>query len=122
MNGPDVLPEWGEAWPPNPRIPFWRKWLGDEPFGLVCVPLRWPESEIVRIRALFPEAFVYWRRDYVRAYHSKWKDDSDEAAKWVTLVEHEFDLKIPAEDIDQVQSVDEALRYAERRRAVVVPP
>jgi hypothetical protein len=116
---PEPVPGWGEALSRKPTIPFWRKWLGDEPFGIVCVPLRWPEYEVVRIRALFPEAFVYWRRDMVRSYRSIYKNDPE---MWLILVQHECDLKIPPEDADQVQSVDDALRYAERRRPVVVPP
>src|SRR5436190_528288 len=31
--------EYETKWPPS--IPFWRRWLGDEPFGLVMVPNEW---------------------------------------------------------------------------------
>lgn len=57
-NGPDHLPEWREP-RPTPTIPFWRKWLGDEPFGLIAVPGTWSESEVSKIKARFPEAFVF---------------------------------------------------------------
>ena len=49
-----------QRWPP-PRIPLWRRWLGDRPFDGMMVPPEWPEAEAKQARSLFPEAFVAWR-------------------------------------------------------------
>jgi hypothetical protein len=44
-------------------IPFWRRWLGDEPFAWVSVPATFADSEFRDVQTLFPEAFVYSRLD-----------------------------------------------------------
>jgi len=58
----DDYPGFHETEWQTPSIPFWRRWLGDEPVGLVVVPAAWPESEAQRAKSLFPESPVYWRR------------------------------------------------------------
>src|SRR5947209_5300047 len=39
---------------PAPSVPFWRRWLGDESFGLVVVPAAWPKPEALKVKSLFP--------------------------------------------------------------------
>lgn len=73
LNGPDELPEWRDP-RPTPSVPFWRQWLRDEPFGVISVPETWPEQEVRRVRALFPEAFVWWRRDAMKYWKTKAAD------------------------------------------------
>ena len=116
-NGPDVFPEWPEASARIPSVPIWRRWLGDEPFGIVSVPALWPENEVRDIKALFPEAFVYWRREYLQLYHDKYMQKASGGAKWIRLVEHELGMKIPAGDAQEIQTADDAVRYAQQRRA-----
>jgi hypothetical protein len=46
------------AWPypgDEPRIPFWRAWLGDRAIGIITL-YDGTEVDCVRLRALFPEA------------------------------------------------------------------
>ena len=45
-------------------IPFWRRWLGDVSFALIKVPNHWAKSDALRLQALFPEALLYWQRQY----------------------------------------------------------
>ncbi|HEY1600840.1 MAG TPA: hypothetical protein VGG64_14625 [Pirellulales bacterium] len=51
--------EYETRWPP--RVPMWREWLGDQPYGLVMVPDAWPKKEAANVERLFPESFVFWR-------------------------------------------------------------
>jgi hypothetical protein len=48
-------------WPPT--VPYWRRWLGDEPRGLVMVPSAWSREEAESVAALFPEGFVFWNNE-----------------------------------------------------------
>ena len=50
-----VLPEVTE----QPRIPIWRRWLGDEPFLLLILHPEAPDEDLHRMRRLFPEATVH---------------------------------------------------------------
>jgi hypothetical protein len=59
----DEYPNRHEARLRTPRVPFWRRWLGDEPFGLVVVPAAWPKQEAMKVKSLFPESSVYWKRE-----------------------------------------------------------
>ena len=90
--------------------------MGDEPYGIMSIPTLWPESEVVRIRSLFPEAYVYWKRDELRYYHNRYVIERGDIAQWITLVAHEFQLSIPAKDFAEVSTVDDAVRYAEALR------
>jgi len=59
-------PQWREgAYWRLPTIPFWRRWLGDETFSLVKAPDSWSKDDAMKLRSLFPEAFVYWNGDYI---------------------------------------------------------
>ena len=42
----------------EPEIPEWRRWLDDQAFNQITLPSGWTESDLVRARALFPEARV----------------------------------------------------------------
>ncbi len=44
-----------------PQVPVWRRWLGDEPYGLVMVPDVWTKTMAQETAALFPEGWVFWR-------------------------------------------------------------
>ncbi len=44
---------------PPPTIPFWRYWLGDEPYHEIVVPYGASKSDYQRARQLFPEAEIY---------------------------------------------------------------
>ncbi len=65
-NWPEPMPDSAEAPLQPPTVPLWRQWLGDEPFGLVVVPDTWPKNEVLKVRSLFPESFVYWRGEFLR--------------------------------------------------------
>ena len=54
-----------------PTIPFWRYWMGDEPYHAVDVPYGAPKSDYQRARRLFPEAELYTSPspDELRRYH-----------------------------------------------------
>src|SRR5262249_12540958 len=41
-------------------VPIWRRWLGDEAFGLVVVPAAWSKSDAMKVKSLFPESSVFW--------------------------------------------------------------
>lgn len=58
---PQPIPdaEYKTRWPP--KVPVWRRWLGDEPYGLVMVPDQWTEGEARKTAALFPEGWTFWR-------------------------------------------------------------
>jgi hypothetical protein len=49
------------ATPPKISVPFWRKWMGDEPIIEVILSHKLDSAEMEQVRALFPEAQV-WRR------------------------------------------------------------
>ena len=59
----DDYPHWREEALRVPSVPFWRRWLGDEPFSLVVVPAAWPKQEAMKAKSLFPESPIYWRRE-----------------------------------------------------------
>jgi hypothetical protein len=44
--------------PPQISVPFWRRWIGDEPIVEVACPVGSDESYVERARAAFPEADV----------------------------------------------------------------
>lgn len=66
-NWPDTVPEQEWKAKGQPTVPIWRRWLGDEPFGLVVVPSNWSQDEARRAADLFPEGFVFWKNNYVKA-------------------------------------------------------
>jgi hypothetical protein len=42
------------------RIPFWRRWLGDQAFDEIYLPCDSTPTDEERAKALFPEAIVRW--------------------------------------------------------------
>jgi hypothetical protein len=44
---------------PEPTIPFWRRWMGDEPCHAIDVPYGAPEYDFRRAEQFFPEAKIY---------------------------------------------------------------
>ncbi|HEY4311956.1 MAG TPA: hypothetical protein VGN12_21085 [Pirellulales bacterium] len=64
-----------------PTIPFWRKWLGDEPVATVCInPFTYSDAkDIESMAASFPEADVTnmaagWQLDTPRALPADYKE------------------------------------------------
>lgn len=47
------------VYPPVPAIPFWRRWLGDEPQDVITFPRETPPAEMDKAKMLFPEATLY---------------------------------------------------------------